>query len=268
VKKTNLTIFAFSDATGELAQKASENAMRQFKHHKANVIRVSKISTVKTLEQNIKKAKEQGGIIAFTFVSRDMRDKAIEFGAKYEVPMVDLLGPFLGILSTYFHESPSSEPGLQYKLTQNYFKRTEAVEFAVKHDDGQNLNSVEKADIVLLGISRTSKTPLSIFMAYHGYRCANIPIVQELSLPAVIKRLKKKQTVGLTISPRKLMEIRTQRLKKIGRPTNEPYAQLPHIRKEIDYAKNLFEKLGIFVVDVTEKAIEETATEIIKGLKI
>jgi regulator of PEP synthase PpsR (kinase-PPPase family) len=105
-------------------------------------------------------------------------------------------------------------------------------------------------------------------MAYHGYRCANIPIVHGLSLPAVIKRLKSKQMVGLTISPHKLMEIRAQRLKKIGRPPDEPYAQLPHIRKEIDYAKSIFEKLKILVTDVTERAIEETATEIIKTLKI
>ena len=268
VAQPKFTVFAVSDATGELAKKLSDGATRQFPRHHVSIVRVPKIKDEKSLEDCLIEAKGCQGIVVYTFVSPQMREKTLELGKKHGVIVIDVLGPILGALATYFHDLPSPEPGLQYKLTESYFRRTEAVEFTVKHDDGLGLDTIETADVVILGVSRTSKTPLSIFMAYHGHRCANVPLVNKIPLPRQIHKVDRMRLVGLTIAPQKLMMIRSERLKKLGRPDNETYAQLENIRDEIAYANQIFRELGAYVVDVTGKAIEESATDIINQLKL
>lgn len=262
------TIFAVSDATGEQSKKLVEWALLQFSGYDVKIIRIPRVNSEALIDECVQRAKLCQGIIAFTFVAPEMREKILKKGGKEGVVVIDILGPILGALSNYFHVLPSAEPGLQYKLTENYFKRTDALEFAVKHDDGMGLDALDKSDVLILGVSRTSKTPLSIFMAYHGYRCANVPIVNKIELPPSIKKFPQDRLVGLTIAPQKLMMIRTERLKKLGRSENESYAQLENIRDEINYATRIFRELGAYVVDVTGKAIEETATDIINRLKL
>lgn len=262
------TIFAVSDATGEQAKKLVDQALLQFQSHDVRIFRIPKVNNENAINDCIRRARECQGIIAFTLVAPEMREMILDKAKKQGVVVIDILGPILGALSNYFHVLPSAEPGLQYKLTENYFKRTEAVEFTVKHDDGLGLDSIESADVVILGVSRTSKTPLSIFMAYHGYRCANVPLVNKIPLQKPLTQLDRKKLVGLTIAPQKLMMIRAERLKKLGRPENESYAQLENIREEISHANQIFRELGLYVVDVTGKAIEETATDIITQLKL
>ena len=264
----NFTILALSDATGELANNLAISASKQFPKHQAQIVKVPKIYDKSELKKHVIRAKECQGVIVFTFVSNEMRQELLNLAQTHEVIAIDVLGPILGALSNYFHELPSPEPGLQYKLTQNYFKRTEAVEFTVKHDDGLGLDSVVNADVVLLGVSRTSKTPLSIFLAYQGYRCANIPIVKDLPVPKIIDQLDPKKMVGLTISPTKLAMIRGERLKKLGRPESEAYGHIEHVKEELQYTHKLYQRLGILVVDVTGKAIEEIASDVINTLKI
>lgn len=264
----NFCIFALSDATGELAHNLAISASNQFPKHNANIVKVPKIHDKAGLKKHVLRAKEVRGVIVFTFVSNEMRQELLNLSKENEVVAIDVLGPILGAFSNYFHELPSTEPGLQYKLTQNYFKRTEAVEFTVKHDDGLGLSSIVDADVVLLGVSRTSKTPLSIYLAYQGYRCANIPLVHNMPLPKVFDTIDPKKMVGLTISPLKLAMIRSERLKKLGRPETEVYAQMEHVKEELTNAMRLFQDLGILIVDVTGKAIEEIASDIINTLKI
>lgn len=262
------TILALSDATGELAHSLAISASKQFPNHNANIVKVPKIKDKEDLRRHLLRAKECHGVIVFTFVSQVMRQELLTLAKENEVIAIDVLGPILGALSNYFHELPSAEPGLQYRLTQNYFKRTEAVEFTVKHDDGLGLDTVVNADVVILGVSRTSKTPLSIYLAYQGYRCANIPIVKGVALPKVFERIDPKKMVGLTISPLKLSMIRSERLKKLGRPASEAYAQIEHVREDLEHATRLFQSLGIMVVDVTGRAIEEVASDVVNTLKI
>lgn len=264
----NFTIFALSDATGELAHNLAISASKQFPKHNAHIVKVPKITDSSILKKHVLRAKECHGVIVFTFVSMEMRQELLQLAKDNEVIAIDVLGPILGALSNYFHELPSPEPGLQYKLTQNYFKRTEAVEFTVKHDDGLGLDSIAQADVVILGVSRTSKTPLSIYMAYQGYRCANIPIVQGVPLPKALEAIDPAKMVGLTISPLKLAMIRSERLKKLGRPATEGYAQLDHVKEELQHAVRIFQSRGMLMVDVTGKAIEETASDVINTLKI
>lgn len=263
------TIYAMSDATGELAHNLAVAAAGQFSTHNAEIVRVPRISRKERLREYVQKAKERHGVIIFTFVSTSMRQELLTLSKESGVVAIDVMGPTLDVLANYFHELPSPEPGLQYKLTQHYFKRTEAVEFTVKHDDGLGLDTIHLADIVLLGISRTSKTPLSIFLAYQGYRCANIPIVKGLPVPKVLEELPKNKLVGLVIAPQKLSTLRSSRLRKLGRPDTEAYGKVDHIKEELDYCNRLFRTLGgIPVIDVTDKAIEETASDIINILRL
>jgi regulator of PEP synthase PpsR (kinase-PPPase family) len=265
----SFTVFALSDATGELAHSMAGAAVRQFEHHNAEIVRVPRISNLARIKEIVLQAKACHGVILFTFVSTEMRQELLLQAKQNDVIAIDVIGPVLDALANYFHELPSSEPGLQYKLTQNYFKRTEAVEFTVKHDDGLGLDTISQADIILLGISRTSKTPLSIYLAYHGYRCANIPIVKGIPVPRVIDSLDPKKIVALIISPQKLATLRATRLQKLGRHETELYANIDHIKEELDYAQKIFRGLGqILVLDVTHKAIEETASDIIHQLRL
>ncbi|MCP5463608.1 MAG: kinase/pyrophosphorylase [Deltaproteobacteria bacterium] len=262
------TVFALSDATAELAHNLTLAAVNQFPENDCHIIRVPKITDLSQIDETLERALEKSGILVFTFVSEEMREFVRKRSQEVGVQAVDALGPTLDALASYMHTPPSKQPGLQYKMTRHYFKRTEAVEFTVKHDDGLGLESVAECDLLLLGISRTSKTPLSIYLAYHGYRCANIPIVKQVPLPKIIKEMDPKKIVGLTIDARKLATIRGTRLRKLGRPSSESYGSPEHIKDEIDYAIGIFREIGAPVIDVTGKAIEETASEIIQILEL
>ena len=149
-------------------------------------------------------------------------------------------------------------------MTKDYFKRQEAIEFTVKHDDGLGLDTIGMADIVLLGISRTSKTPLSIYLAYRGYKVANIPIIRDVPMPKELLQVERTKMVGLTVSSSKLAQLRESRLIKLGRPLSEEYANINRINEELEHSRTYFDQLGgIPMIDVTDKAIEEIASEVL-----
>jgi [pyruvate, water dikinase]-phosphate phosphotransferase / [pyruvate, water dikinase] kinase len=257
-------IYAVSDATGELAVNLATSAIGQFPEIDVEIIRRPGITHVKKLEEVVAEVKKRHAVILFTMVSNELRREMLTIAKRENVIAMDIMGPALDMLANYFHQLPSSEPGLQYGVTRDYFNRTEAVEYATRHDEGLGVDDLESADIILIGISRTSKTPLSIYLAYQGYRTANMPIVVGVPLPQKIFELDYKKLVGLIVSPDRLMVFRSSRLKNLGRPDSEQYAQREHIEKELAYAKEIFSKLpGITIVDVTGKAIEEIASEIL-----
>jgi regulator of PEP synthase PpsR (kinase-PPPase family) len=152
------------------------------------------------------------------------------------------------------------EPGLIHQLDEDYFKKVEAVEFAVKYDDGKDSRGILKADIILLGVSRTSKTPLSMYLAHMRYKVANVPLVPELKPPEELFTIPSHKIIGLRISTMKLNEIRKERLKALGLPDSANYASVDRIEQESDYAHNLMIRLGCTVIDVSNKAVEETAS--------
>ncbi|MBX7148639.1 kinase/pyrophosphorylase [bacterium] len=265
--QAKFTIYVLSDATGELAHSMAIASARQFENVDVDIIRKSFVSTDEQIKEVVSEAKTRHGVIMFTMVSQEVRRKVLTESKAQEIVAIDIMGPSLDMLSNYFHTLPSAEPGLQYKVTRDYYKRTEAVEFTVKHDEGQGLDTLSEADIVLMGISRTSKTPLSIYLAYRGYRCANIPLVTGKDLPQQVLSLPNNKVFGLILSPEHLASLRTMRLKTLGRPDTETYAQPEHVQKELDHANALFAKIpGINIIDVTGKAIEEIASEIIHTL--
>lgn len=267
--KTTFNIVALSDATGNLANILAIAASRQFKDVDVNIIRRRMITTEEEIQGVIMEAKNKHAVLLFTMVSQDLRKIVLSEAKKEGIIAMDVMGPVLDMLSHYFHKLPSDEPGLQYKVARDYYQRTEALDFTVRHDDGLNIENLGQADVVLMGISRTSKTPISIYLAYQGYRCANVPIIKGVPLPEKIFELDHKKLVGITASTDRLVALRSSRMKKMGRPESEDYAQLKHVEEEINYAKEIFEKLpGMHVVDMTGKAIEEVASEIIHTLSL
>lgn len=265
----NLTyqIFAVSDATGEMAMNLAFAALRQFKVENVNIVRKAKVIERQKMATVIAEAKKKHAVILFTFVGHHLRDQFIEECNNQRVVAVDIMGPVMEVFTNYLHSNPSDEPGLKYKQTSEYFRRQEAIDFTVKHDDGMGLDTLAQADIVLIGISRTSKTPMSVYLAFRGYKVANLPLVREVPLPQELDHVERNKIVGLSISSEKLAQLRESRLIKLGRPLSEEYASLDRINEELGYARKVFEQLGnIPVIDVTGKAIEEIASEVLLAL--
>ena len=179
---------------------------------------------------------------------------------------IDLLSPLFQALDTFFNKvSSEKEAGLLRVVDDTYFKRISAIEFTVKHDDGKDLRELNQADIILVGISRTSKTPLSIFLSHKGWKVANIPLVLGVPLPEELKNVDQKKIIGLTIDREKLSKIRRNRLEKFQQDPGSDYASLQQIHDEIEYANEIFKKNKRWpVFDVTERALEETAAEIVR----
>lgn len=262
-----MILYAISDATGELAISVATAALRQFRLEGVPILRRARARSPERIAKIVREARDNHGFIVFTLVSQELREYLNRVATEAQVPAIDVMGPLIGRLSGYFHQTPSDEPGLRYQIDTEYFRRNEAIEFAVKHDDGLGLDTLDQAEIILLGISRTSKTPLTMYLAYRGYKAANVPIIREVPIPAALHSANSKKLVGLTISPEKLVDLRQTRLARLGRPRLEDYANLDFIRQELNYAHRIFNQLGQCpVIDVTSKAIEEVASEVLTVL--
>lgn len=256
-----------SDATGQLAFSLAFAAARQFAEKNTIILRRPRTASRERLDRVIQEAKENGGLIVFTLVSHDLRQYLLQAAAEAELTAIDVMGPLLESFTRFLHSDPSDRPGLQYQLTAEYYRRNEAVEFTVKHDDSLGLDTLNQADMILLGISRTSKTPLSIYLAYRGFKVANIPIVKGAPLPNEVREADSRKLIGLTILADKLAQLRSTRLSKLGGLLSDDYANLEFIRSELAYAQQTFMELGeIPIIDVTAKAIEEIASEVLTAL--
>ena len=210
-------------------------------------------------------------IILHTIVKKELVQKISKFAAENNIRCLDLLTPVLDSIESVTGEAPLQETGMLRKLNDRYFKRVESVEFAVKYDDGKDPRGVLKADLVIIGVSRTSKTPLSMYLANKNIKVANIPLVPEAKVPPELFQIPSKKIVGLTNTPEKLNEIRTERLRALGLSTantgENKYANMDRILEEIEFAESLMKKIGCPIINVSNKAIEETAEKIITYLK-
>jgi [pyruvate, water dikinase]-phosphate phosphotransferase / [pyruvate, water dikinase] kinase len=259
-------IYIVSDSVGETVELVTKAAMSQFNGSKADMRRVPFVEDTSTIDEVITLAKVNQGIIVFTLVKPEMRRYLAEKAAAENIFAFDVLGPLLDKFQEISGVEPKNEPGLVRRLDEDYFKKIEAIEFAVKYDDGKDPNGILKADIVLIGVSRTSKTPLSQFLALKRYKVANVPIVPEVDPPEELEKIDPKKCIGLKISPDKLAHIRKERLLSLGLDETAYYANLERIKKELAYFEKIVEKIGCHVVDVTNKAVEETANVIIELL--
>ncbi len=258
------TVFIISDATGETAERMVRAATLQFEVP-CNVRTYSRVRLENECEEIIAKAAELHALVVFTVVNAEERDLITKLVERYNVDAVDLIGALISKLATFLEAKPSGVPGLLHTITEDYFRRIEAVEFAVKNDDGAEPRNLPKADLVLVGISRTSKTPLSTYLAQRGLKVANVPLVLGIDPPEELAQVDERKVFGLIINPDALMRIRQARLKHLGMPTDSSYGARTHIDSEISFAREIFRKHSNWpVIDVTNRAIEETAADILR----
>jgi regulator of PEP synthase PpsR (kinase-PPPase family) len=257
-------LFIVSDSTGDTATRVTRAALRQFEDAKVPVQVFPNVSDRATLERILKQAALQGAFVVTSLVSADQRAFAHELAKAYRILQVDVIGNLITSLSGWLGEEPQSRPGLLHRTDAEYFKRIEAVEFTVKLDDGKDPRMLPLADIVLVGVSRTSKTPLSVFLAYKGYKVANVPIVLDHEPPRALWDCDPKRVFALTIDPDSLQHIRRQRLRTMRVKEASSYGDLDYILAELEYAEQLFRRNRQWpVINVTRRAVEETAQLII-----
>jgi len=257
-------VYVISDALGETAEFVVRAAASQFNSGHVEVRRIPYVDDSEHLKEVVRQAAREKAVIAYTLVLDELRQELEKLAAQDEIPLVDILGPMIQAIGRRTNIPPKMEPGLLRKMDQDYFKRIEAVEFAVKYDDGKDSRGLLTADLVLLGVSRTSKTPVSMYLAHRGLKVANVPLVPEVRPPEELFKLPRDKVVGLTVNPEVLVEIRTERLKALGLSADASYANPKRILEEIAYAENLMKRLGCPVVDVTNRAVEETAGRILE----
>jgi regulator of PEP synthase PpsR (kinase-PPPase family) len=253
-------VFVVSDSMGETAHLVARAAMSQFVNGEMGIQRFSQIETPEAARDVMRRAAAQPTLIVFTVIVPEVRAIIEEESQRNHIPTVDIMGPALRGLEKITGTQALLEPGLIHKLDEKYFRRVEAVEFAVQHDDGKDPKGYRKADVVLIGVSRSSKTPVSMYLANKGLKVANLPLIQEVPPPPELHRTPVKKIVGLTISAPKLAQIRRERVRTMGVQGPSDYSDLDRIRAELAYTRRIYRELGCDVVDVTDRAVEETAT--------
>ncbi|NJD67426.1 MAG: kinase/pyrophosphorylase [candidate division NC10 bacterium] len=256
-------IFVVSDATGATGELVVRAALAQFQVTGVEIRRLSNIRTVDEVGRAVEVAQATNAIIVHTLVSEELRQMMLRVGRERVVETIDLIGPLLLRLSDHLRVPPLMQPGLFRQLGQEYLQRIEAIEYTVKHDDGQHPLGLDRAEIVLVGISRTSKTPLSIYLAGKGWRVANIPVILNLPLPSRLMTIDQSRVVGLIVGVDRLVELRRARLERKQTPVAETYAAAEKVRAELAYSRSLFRKAGWPVIDMTSKSIEEAASELL-----
>ncbi|MHA6259466.1 pyruvate, water dikinase regulatory protein [Sporosarcina sp. CAU 1771] len=263
-----LTLFIVSDSVGETAELVAKAAVSQFSPglDAVSVKRFSHIEDPIQLQEIAFLAEKQQALVVYTLVKSGMRQKLREECIAREIKCVDLLGDLVQQISSELDEEPLEEPGLVRQLDEEYFKKIDAIEFAVKYDDGRDPRGILKADIVLIGVSRTSKTPLSQYLAHKRYKVANVPLVPEVDPPEELFQIDPKKCFALIISSDKLNSIRKERLIALGLKDDANYAQLDRIESEIEHFRKVVSKIGCETVNVSNRAVEETANVIITSM--
>lgn len=262
----NRIIYVVSDSVGETAELVVKAAISQFNNSATEIKRVPYVEDKGTISEVISLAKMNNAIIAFTLVVPELRYFLIQEAKTAEVTVFDIIGPLIDNMQGLYGLTPRHEPGLVRKLDEDYFKKIEAIEFAVKYDDGRDPRGILRADIILVGVSRTSKTPLSQYLAHKRLKVANVPLVPEVDPPEELFLVPPHKCIGLKISPEKLNDIRRERLKSLGLDDQAIYANIDRIKEELDHFERVVSRIGCDVIDVTKKAVEETANIILQQI--
>ena len=260
-------IYVVSDSTGETAERVTRATLLQFPDHSVRLKLERRIRDRRGLTAILESAAAQEAMVVFTLVRPELRDHFNQQAARLGVRHVDVIGSLISQIGHYLEADPVNIPTGEMPLSKEYFRRVEAIEFAVKSDDGKEPRNLHRADLVLVGVSRTSKTPLSTYLAGRGLKVANVPLVLGVEPPSELHELPGYRIVGLTVDIDQLMDIRRQRLQQLGMPPDANYGHRDHVKAELEYAHAIFrDKPEWMVVDVTNCAIEETATIILEAL--
>jgi regulator of PEP synthase PpsR (kinase-PPPase family) len=268
--QSNLKVIIISDGTGETATSLARAALTQFKDRQAFFTRYKNIRNKEQIDSIMQEAMINHDLLVYTIVSPELREYISEQARSKHLRALDILGPILTSFSNYFEQEPQHIPGLLHTVNEEYFNRVAAMEFTLNHDDGRNIESLHLADVILVGVSRTSKTPLSVYLSQHGIKVVNIPMINGTNLPEELFKIDQRKIFALTINSDELSKIRTQRLSTLGAGKHQgDYAEMSKINEEVEWANNIFKENKRWpVFNVTGKAIEETAAEIMKLLNL
>ncbi len=260
----NFHLHLVSDSTGETVASVARASLAQFDKLHAEEHVWSLVRTKGQLEKVIANLDTNPGVVMFTLVDNELREMLRQACGKRGLPCIPILGHVIRELSNYLNQDATGHTGAQYELSEDYFARIDAINFALEHDDGQATWEIEQSDIVIVGPSRTSKSPTCVYLAYRGYKASNVPYVPNCPLPDNLLGLKQPLVVGLTISDERLIDIRTSRLAAMNQDTRTDYVNEEKVREEIENSKKLFRAQGWPVIDVTRRSVEETATLMIQ----
>ena len=260
----DMTVFVVSDGTGDTGSAAVRAAMIQFRDRwRLRVFRDAR--TISEVRRVIQLAEEVGALVVFSLVEGAVVEALAREAEERGVVAVDLLGPLIMRVAQRLKVEPLHQPGLLHGFSEDYFDRVDAVEFAVRHDDGANVRTLHEADIVLTGVSRTSKTPLSMYLAQRGFKTGNVPLVPGLDAPKELLELDKRRVFGLTVDPETLLLIRTARMRSMRAPSSTGYTDPDQVELELDRARMLFRAHGWKQIDVSGRAVEESASKIVEA---
>ena len=254
-----------SDSTGETLVAMMKASTAQFRNATALEHLHTLVRSEKQMQSTLEEIEAKPGIVLYTLVNEERRKLLESRCAQLNVPAISILDPTLSMLGRYLGSAMISEVGAQRTLDADYYNRIEALDFAMAHDDGQNVAGLKNADIILLGISRTSKTPTCIYLANRGFKAGNIPLVPNSPLPTILDGFENPFIIGLVASPDRIVQIREQRLMGLKQDEQTDYIDVDRVRDEMREAKRMFLKKGYKVMDVTRKSIEETSAQIINA---
>jgi regulator of PEP synthase PpsR (kinase-PPPase family) len=262
-RPTGKPVFVVSDGTGDTGEAVIQATMAQF-HVDWHLRRFGGIRNEGLARKVVAEAARVGALIVFTLVDKRVAQTLLREAARCDVPTLDVLGGLIARIAEVLKAEPRSQPGLLHGFSDDYFRRVEAVEFAVRHDDGANLRTLVGADLVLTGVSRTSKTPLSMYLAQRGYKMGNVPIVPGIDPPKELLDLDARKVIALIVDPSLLLTVRQARVRALGAAPHTHYADPEALLEEIRVARRLYRDQGWRVVDISGRAVEENAARILR----
>ncbi|WP_125982500.1 pyruvate, water dikinase regulatory protein [Loigolactobacillus iwatensis] len=265
--KQQVKIYVISDSVGETAQRAIQATLLQYPAVEATIKIFPFVTEIDELEPIMREAATEKALIAITLVDPKLVQWVTDFTTTHQMTLVDYMTPLMTKLAGLTQEQPIRKPGIRHAINQDYLKKVAAVDFAVAHDDGQQLQSFLKADLILLGVSRTAKTPVSLYLANQRLKVANLPLIPGTPLPEDLLSWPKEKLVGLTIDPKRLQSVRQTRMAGMGLAKANQYTDLEQIKSELQYADRLFAQLKIEPIDTTVRSVEETAAVILAARK-
>lgn len=261
-------VFILADGTGETAEKVLQAALTQFRGPDVRVETFTRVRSKFEIREIMERAARLRAFLVYTVIDEEHRNFIMSLAQELSVEVADLIGSLVLRLGGFFELEPLNVAGIKQQLDADYFKRIEAVEFAVKSDDGQAPQNLKRADMVLVGLSRTSKTPLSMYLAHKGYKIANVPLVPEIPPPRELFELDQERIYALIIDLNSLVRVRHQRLRQLGLPPDAEYAARENIARELRWCREFYARHPTWpVLDTSGRAVEETAAEMIRIMK-
>ncbi|MBI2378573.1 MAG: kinase/pyrophosphorylase [Deltaproteobacteria bacterium] len=258
-------VFILADGTGETADKVLTAALTQFRAIDVSTVAFTRVRSKIEIREIMERAQREAAFVVYTVIDPEHRDYIQRLSEDFGVEVMDVIGGLVVRLGGYLNAKPLLTPGIQHRLDAEYFRRVEAVEYAVKNDDGQAPHNLHRADMLLIGLSRTCKTPLSMYLAHKGLKVANVPLMPEIPPPPELFQVDQERVYALIIDLNSLVRVRSERLKHLGLPPDAEYAQRENIARELRWCREFYARHPIWpVIDTSGRAVEETAAEMIR----